>query len=87
MHSHSYPPFLAYFSKPPGLLVISANKCASTFLDTFLIGKKGFNGLAITDESSNELLTDTKLYEIIYIFWTDLSIKRFLFIGILLIDL
>jgi len=48
--------------------VISANKCASTFLDTFLIGKKGFNGLAITDESSNELLTDTKLYKKIFIY-------------------
>jgi len=62
------PPFIAYFSTPPGILLVSANKCASTFLDGLLIKRKGFKKLSVTDDSSNELLNDPSLYKKIFIY-------------------
>ena len=62
------PPFLAYFSTPPGFLVVSANKCASTFLEKYLVGKKGFKALKVKDNSSKELVDDPMLYKKFFIY-------------------
>jgi len=66
----SYPSFLAYFSISRGLLVISANKCASTFLNENLVDKKGFSLLNVgkMHNSSKEAVNNSSLSKKVFIY-------------------
>jgi len=58
------PPFKAYHSDRDRMIIVTANKIASTFLDNFLISEKKFKGYSIFNDSYNELIMSctTKIF-------------------------
>jgi len=62
------PPFLAYFSRPVGVVIISANKCASRLLDDVLETKKGYNKLYIQDDAHNEFINHSRMKKKFFIY-------------------
>ena len=66
--THPFPEFLAYLSTPPGILVVSANKCASRYLDQLLFEKHKYKKLKISDDSNNDILHNEKIYKKIFIY-------------------
>lgn len=65
---YSNPEFLGYLSTPPGIILVSSNKCASRFLDSFLHEKKKFRKLKISDASNNDILHNETIYKKIFIY-------------------
>lgn len=62
------PPFLAYFSRPVGSVIISANKCASRLLDDVLETKKGYTKLYIQDDTNNEFINHSRIKRKFFIY-------------------
>jgi hypothetical protein len=65
---NTIPPFLAYFSRPGGSVIVSANKCASRFLDDILEEKKQYHKIHVQDDTKNDFLDNSSLKKKFFVY-------------------